>query len=184
MKFTAIGNNKIKDDTGKIYDLDETYNLDKTVALLNSLTENDIYIYELYTYIFDELDIGEIYSDKELSIDELIHIIERSIKCIGTEDADSASRVCKKATELLGCKPTYENIRKKQSFRYYFANEHNCGGPAFSYRQDKEEDEIYDWLKGLNTKYKSRRFFAKSKYYMFKGEDDILLYTPCKFALY
>lgn len=175
MKFTVVGD-KIKDDTGKIY------NLDETVSLLNSLTENDVYVYELYTYIFDDLDIGEIYSNRELSIEELMHIIERSIKCIGTEDADSASRVCKKATELLGCKPVSENIRKKESFRYWFANEHNCGGPQFSFRQDKEE--IYDWLKGINAKYKSRRFFAKSKYYMFRGEDDIILYTPCKFALY
>lgn len=176
MKF-AIEDNKIKDETGKVY------NLDETVSLLNELTKNDVYVYELYTYIFEDLDIGEIYSNTELSIEELLHIIERSIKCIGTDNADSASRVCKKATQLLGCEPTSENIRKKQSFRYWFANEHNCGGPQFSYRQD-EEEEIYDWLKGVNTKYKSRRFFAKSKYYMFRGEDDINLYTPCKFALY
>lgn len=178
MKFKAISYNKIKDnDTGKVYDLHET------VSLLNKLTENDVYVYELYTFIFDELDIGEIYSNKELSPEELIHIIERSIKCIGTEDADSASRVCKKATQLLSCEPSYENIRKKESYRYYFANEHNCGGPAtsFSYRQNKEE--IYDWLKTVYTDYESKRFFAKSKYYMFTGEDDILLYTPCKFGL-
>ena len=178
MKFTAISYNKIKDnDTGKVYDLNET------VSLLNSLTENDIYVYELYTFIFSELDIGEIYSNRELTIEELIHIIERSIKCIGTEDADSASRVCKKATELLGCEPASENIRKKETFRYYFANEHNCGGPVFSFRQDKEDEQIYDWLKTIYTDYESKRFFAKSKYYMFKGEDDIILYTPCKFGL-
>lgn len=176
MSFKVVGD-KIEDDTGKIY------NLDETVSLLNSLTKDDVYVYELYTFIFDELDIGEIYSNRELSIDELIHIIERSIKCIGTEDAESASRVCKKATQLLGCEPVSENIRKKESFRYWFANENNCGGPEFSYEK-QENGQIYNWLEGLNAKYESRRFFAKSRYYMFTGEDDILLYTPCKFALY
>lgn len=175
MNFKVI-EGKIEDETGKVY------NLDETVSLLNELTKNDVYVYELYTYIFDELDIGEIYSDKELSTKELMHLIERSIKCIGTDDADSTSRVCKKATQLLGCEPTSENIRKKQSFRYWFANEHNCGGPAFSYRLDKEEDEIYDWFEVIKPKHESKRFFAKSKYYMFK-DGNINLYTPCKFGL-
>ena len=175
MKFTAE-NGKIKDETGKIY------NLDETVSLLNSLTENDVYVYELYTYIFDELEIGEIYSHKELSIEELMKLIEKSIKCIGTDNAEWTSRVCEKATELLGCKPTSENIRKKETFRYWFANEHNCGGPQFSFRQDEEDGQIYNWFEVIEPKHESKRFFARSKYYMFR-DGNINLYTPCKFGL-
>lgn len=167
----------IKDEeTGRIYGLEET------VPLLNKLTEKEVYVYELYTYIFDDFDSGEIYSNKELSKEELMFIIERAIKCVGRNDAECASKVCEKATQLLGCEPVSENIRKKETFRYWFANSNNCGGPEFSFKK-KEDGEIYNWFEVIRPKYESRRFFTRAKYHLFIGEDDVNLYTPCKFGL-
>lgn len=132
-----------------------------------------VYVYQLYTYIFHDYDDGRIYSEKELSIEELMHLITRAIKIIGEWNAENASDVCKKCNELLGSTPSRRNIDELIDVHYNFANDYNCGG---YFRKRK----INDWL-GDSYHYKSKRFFT---WYEPTDLEFARRYVPCRFGLY
>lgn len=128
------------------------------------------YVYELYCYYFEELIISKIFSPKELSIKELMNLIEKAIKVVGESESHDPTKICRKINEWLGTKPTRKNITEIIEVRYQFANSCNCGGYF-------KNEKIYDWLRDSND-YKSRRFFT-----WWDSIDDIRYYSPVRFGL-
>ena len=136
-----------------------------------------IYIYGLYSYIFDDYLEGRIFSKKELSNEELGELIGKAIKVLGEDKSEDPRTICKYINEkILKTNPEYTDIKRFREAQYIFANSYNCGG----YHGQKK---INDWLKTYETKkddsYKSKRVFT----WWESWPDRIRYYVPTKFLL-
>ena len=133
-----------------------------------------MYIYRVETFFWNETSTGEIYSEKELSPNDLQKLLIKAIKIIGDWNGTQIIDICKKCNELLGTKPTRRNITEIIDVSYYYADSSNCGG----YDEDKEKNN--DWLKSvIKPHYISPRFYT----WYINNYTGIREYVPAKIGL-